>query len=102
MMRTIKAAVVAAALAVPMAASTSAQGPIVIGPGGLVNVQVVDVIDDLTVVVQDINVNVGVALQLAATVCGVGVNVLAQQLESGTATCDAVIEDGTRIVTINE
>jgi hypothetical protein len=101
MMRMIKAAMVAGALAVPMAAPTSAQGPIVIGPGGLVNVQIVDVIDDVTVEVEDINVNLAVALQLAANVCGVGVNVLSQQLESGTATCDAVIEDGTRIVTIN-
>ncbi len=102
MMRMIKAAVVAGALAVPMAASTSAQGPIVIGPGGLVNVQIIDVIDDITVDVEDVAVNVGAALNLAANVCGVGVNVLAQQLRNGSATCDNVVDGTGQIVTISQ
>jgi hypothetical protein len=97
-MNIIRAAVCAGALALPMAATSSAQGPVV--TGGLVNVTVVDVIDDVTVVVRDINVSLGAALGIAANVCGVGVNVLATQLESGTATCDAVIEGGQRVVTI--
>jgi hypothetical protein len=98
-MNIVRAAMFAGALAVPMAATTSAQPNVVVG-GGLVNVQVTDVIDDVTVVVQDINVSVGAALALAANVCGVGVNVLATQLGSGQATCDAVIEGGQRVVTI--
>lgn len=100
-MNMLRAALCAGALSVSMAATTSAQPPIVVG-GGLVNVTVVDVIDDLTITVQDINVTAGVALQLAASVCDVSVNALAQQLKGGSASCETAIEDGTRIVTINE
>ena len=42
---------------------------------GLVNVAVFEVIDDVTVVVEDINVAVGVAANIAANVCGVAVPV---------------------------
>jgi hypothetical protein len=94
----IRAAVFAGALAIPMAATTSAQGPVV--TGGLVNVTVVDVIDGDVLPISDVNVSVGAALALAANVCGVGVNVLATQLGSGIATCDAAIEGGQRVVTI--
>ena len=94
----IRAAVLAGALAMPMAATTSAQGPVI--TGGLVNVTVVDVIDGGVHVLEDVNVSVGAALALAANVCGVGVNVLATQLGSGIATCDAEIEGGQRVVTI--
>lgn len=58
--------------------------------GGLVNVTVTDVqvIDDVTVILEDVNVvTLGAALGIAANVCDVGVNVLAQQLKSGGATC---------------
>lgn len=72
-----------AALAVGGLAPAYAQ-PIV--TGGLVNVVVTDVIDDVTVVVQDVNVGVGAALGLAANICDVNVNVLARQLP-GDATC---------------
>jgi hypothetical protein len=50
--------------------------------GGLVNVTVNDVelLND---------VNVGVALNVAANVCDVSVNVLARQLKTGGATCDS-------------
>jgi hypothetical protein len=65
--------------------NTSVSSPVLFG--GLVNVVVTDVIDDVTVTVQDVNVSVGAALGLAANVCGVGVNVLAQQLRNGDATC---------------
>ncbi len=54
--------------------------------GGLVNVVVTEVIDDVTVTVRDVNVSVGAALGIAANVCGVGVNVLAEQLP-GPVTC---------------
>ena len=55
--------------------------------GGLVNVTVTDVVDDVTVVVQDINVGVGAALGIAAHVCDTSVSVLARQLKTGGATC---------------
>ncbi|HJR38053.1 MAG TPA: hypothetical protein VJ819_06680, partial [Nocardioidaceae bacterium] len=52
--------------------------------GGLVNVTIVDAVD---VVVRDVNVAVGAALGIAANVCDVNVNVLAEQLRNGGATC---------------
>jgi hypothetical protein len=56
----------AALMAVTAAAPASAQ-PVV--TGGLVNVTIVDVIDDVTVVVKDVNVGVGVAANVAALLC---------------------------------
>jgi hypothetical protein len=54
---------------------------------GLVNVNISDVIDGD--VLSDIDVNVGVALNIAANVCGVAVGVLASQLgQTGAAQCD--------------
>ena len=61
--------------------------------GGLVNVVVTDVVDDVTVVVQDINVSVGAALAVAANVCDVNVNVIAEQLRNGDATCENALDD---------
>ena len=98
-MKMLRAAVVAGALSVPLATTTSAQPPVVVG-GGLVNVQIVDVIDDVTVNVENVNVTVAAALQLAANVCDVSVNVLAQQLKGGGATCDSVVDGTGQIVTI--
>ena len=95
----VLATAVAGVLALPMASVASAQGPVV--GGGLVNVQIVDVIDDVTVNVEDINVALGVGLQLAANVCDVSVNVLAQQLRGGGATCDSVVDGTGSLVTIN-
>jgi hypothetical protein len=87
-----------AALAVGALTPASAQ-PVI--TGGLVNVVVTDVIDDVTVIVQDINVGVGAALALAANVCGVGVNVLAQQLSGpGPVTCTN--EETDQTVTIDQ
>lgn len=100
-MKMLRAAVIAVALSIPMAATTSAQPPVVIG-GGLVTVQITDVLNDNTVTVQDINVNVGVALQLAATLCDTSVNLLSQELKGGSTTCSTAIEDGIRTVTINK
>jgi hypothetical protein len=56
---------------------------------GLVNVAVFEVIDDVTVIVQDINVAVGVAANIAANVCGVSVPVavLSVQVTAGEFTC---------------
>ena len=86
-----------AALAVGALTPASAQ-PIV--TGGVVNVVVTDVIDDVTVVLQDINVGVGAALVLAANVCDVNVNVLAEQLRNGETTCTN--EETEQTVTISQ
>ncbi len=67
------------------AAPASAQGPIV--TGGLVNITIVDLIDGD--VLSDNNVALGVALGIAANVCDVNANVLAEQLRVGGAECDA-------------
>lgn len=84
------AAALAGALSFPLAATAIAQPPVVIG-GGLVNVQIIDVIDDVEVVVQDINVNVNAAVQIAANICGVAVGVIADDLqEDGTVRCEAI------------
>lgn len=48
------------------------------------NVTIVDAAD---VVVEDVNVVLGAALGVAANVCDVNVNVLAEQLRTGGATC---------------
>lgn len=61
--------------------------------GGLVNVTVTDVLNNVTVTVQDINVGLGAALALAANVCDVNVNVLARQLRDGGATCENALTD---------
>jgi hypothetical protein len=87
MKRMMAAAALAGALAIPMATSTAAQGPILVGPGGLVNVQIgsIDIIDDVEVrnVLNDLTVSVGVAANIAANVCGVNVGVLASDLARG-------------------
>ena len=64
-----------------MAAPPASAQPLV--TGGLVNVTVADneILND---------VNVGVALGVAANVCDVSVNVLARQLKTDAATCDSV------------
>jgi len=73
MSKMMQAVVVAGALTVPMAATSSAQQPIVIG-GGLVNVQVgsIQVIDDVVVrdVLNDLTVSVGVAANSAPMCAG--------------------------------
>ena len=87
-MKRILAATAGSALALAMTTMTapSAQAaPLV--TGGLVNVTVTDVIDDVTVVVRDVNVSVGAALGIAANVCDTSVNLLATQLKNGGATC---------------
>lgn len=86
-MRTLAASATAAiALGGSLATAPSASAaPLV--TGGLVNVTVTDVVDDVTVVVQDVNVGLGAALGVAANVCDVSVNVLARQLRNGGATC---------------
>ena len=99
-MKMMRAAAVAGVLAVPMASTAAAQRPIVIG-GGLVNVQITEVIDDITITVQDINVAAGVALQIAANVCDVNVNVLAEQLRNGSATCEGIVDGIEQTVTIS-
>jgi hypothetical protein len=67
--------------AVLAAAAPQAEAQPVI-TGGLVNITVVDLLNNNTVLSQD-NISVGAALNIAANVCGVAVNVLATQLASG-------------------
>jgi hypothetical protein len=92
-MKMMQAAVLAGALAVPMAGTTSAQGPIVVG-GGLVNVQIgeIEILEggiEVRNVLNDLTLRVGLALNIAANVCGVAVGVLAADLaEDGTAVCE--------------
>ncbi len=61
--------------------------------GGLVVVNVSDVIDDIAVDLNvsenNIPVTVQVPVSVAAAVCGLDVNVLAQQRQEGARTCDA-------------
>jgi len=75
--RLVATAVAGGTLALAPAVPALAQGPVV--TGGLVNVTVAD---------NTVQVPVGVALNVAANVCGVGVNVLATQLgTSGPISC---------------
>lgn len=82
MKRAIKRALVSAtfagALALPMAMPAAAAPPVV--TGGLVNVTVVDVLSGN-------QVNAQVPVSVAANVCGVAVNVLAQDLRNGPVDC---------------
>ncbi len=96
----IKATVFAGALAIPMATTAEAQRPIVIG-GGLVNVQIGQVVDDVTVNVTDVNVNVAAAVQIAANLCGIAVGVIAQDLQDGNVTCDNLVDGSGQVVTLN-
>ena len=99
-LKTVGAAILVGALAVPMAPPAWAQ--VVIGPGGLVNVQIADVIDDIEVNVEDVSLTVGAAVQLAANVCDVSANVLATQLKGGGATCSSVVDGTGQIITISQ
>lgn len=85
-MRMIYPALAACAL---IAAPASAQ---LVG-GGLVVVNVSDVIDDIAVDLNvsenNIPVTVQVPVSVAAAVCGLDVNVLAKQMQDGDRTCDA-------------
>ena len=76
------------ALALAPAAPASAQ-PII--TGGLVNV----VVGDVTILR---DVRLGVALNAAANVCGVGVNVLASQIGHGPVSCDTATGDIVQII----
>jgi hypothetical protein len=81
----LAALAVGGAMAALPAVPAMAQGPVV--TGGLVNVTVTDIANNNTVLSSD-NIAVGAALQVAANVCGVTVNVLATQLgQSGPISC---------------
>ena len=76
--RALAALATGGTLALAPAVPAMAQGPVV--TGGLVNVTVTDVAND---VLSNDNIGVGAALNVAANVCGVGVNVLASQIGQG-------------------
>ena len=88
--RLMSATVIATALALGLSAApaTAQQNQ---QRGGLVNVAIFEVVDDVTVVVEDINVTVAVAANIAANVCDVAVPVavLAEQVlvAGGDFTC---------------
>ncbi|MBA3639651.1 MAG: hypothetical protein H0W53_10270 [Acidobacteria bacterium] len=96
----LKATVFASALAIPMATTAEAQRPIVIG-GGLVNVQIGQVVDDVTVNVTDVNVNVAAAVQIAANLCGIAVGVIAEDLQDGTVNCNNLVDGSGQVVTLS-
>jgi hypothetical protein len=81
-------------------APASAAPPIVLG--GLVNVVVTDVIDDVTVTISDVNVTIPVAVGIIANVCGttIPVAVLATQVlaQDQTVTCDGA---GEQVLTVD-
>ena len=85
-----------ASLALVGATATPASAQPVV-TGGLVNVTVTNLLNNNTVTVLD-DARVGVAVNLAANICGVAVAVLAEQLGSGDATCQI----GDQLVTITQ
>jgi hypothetical protein len=88
------AALASGALAAGIGAPVASAQPVI--TGGLVNVTVTDLLNNNTVTVQ---VPIGAALNLAANVCDVSVNVLATQLKQGPTTCSN--GDQTSTVTIS-
>lgn len=95
MMRFTKLTVATILGAATMGFGTTASAQPII-TGGLVTVTVTDSLNDL-VTVED--VNLGVALNVAANVCDVNVNVLAEQLRSGGAECENVFNGDTATIT---
>ena len=89
------------ALAGATAPVAAAQGPPVVIGGGLVNVQVVDVIDGD--VLSDNEVGIGVAAGVAAQVCGLTaqVGVIAEQV-ARTGAFECQNDAGTQEVTITQ
>jgi hypothetical protein len=85
------------AFAVGAVAPVASAQPVI--TGGLVNITVVDVLNNNQVTL-DRTVNVALALGIAANVCDVTVGVLAQQLNTGSATCTNTLNGMT--ATINQ
>lgn len=88
-----------AALAFAAPTTAEAQGPIF--TGGLVNVTLVNVANN-NEIVKDVNIAIPVnaALNLAAQVCGVSVNVLSAQLFSPAGIAKCTSQQTGRAVTI--
>ena len=90
----------ASALTVGIFAPPATAAPLI--TGGLVNVTVTDVIDDVTVVVRDVNVTVPVAANIIANVCGttIPVAVLATQViaQDQEITCEG---SGEQVLTVD-
>jgi hypothetical protein len=81
-LKTSFAALATTALLFAGLATPAAAQPIV--TGGLVNITVTTVTGDI---LSNNNVNLGVALNTAANICGVNVNVLARQIGTGDVSC---------------
>ena len=90
----------ASALTVGIFAPPATAAPVI--TGGLVNVVVTDVIDDVTVTVTDVNVTVPVAANIIANVCGttIPVAVLARQViaQDQEITCEG---SGDQVLTVD-
>lgn len=90
----------AAALAISTAAAPALAQNVnpSVNAGNLVNVNISNVANDLaenlSVDVSQIPVTVQVPVGIAANVCGVDANVLAQQKKDGDAACDATSDAG--------
>ncbi len=76
-------ATVFATVALSVGAVPAMAAPVVVIPGGLVNV-----------FFEDVNVTVTVPIAIAAALCDINVNVLAVQLRNGNATCTATATSG--------
>jgi hypothetical protein len=93
-LKTSFAALASTALLFAGLAAPAAAQPIV--TGGLVNITVTNVLTGD--ILSNNNVNLGLALNTAANICGVNVNVLARQLRSGDVSCTI----GNQEVTIDQ
>jgi len=80
----------------------SAAGPLF--TGGIVNVTVTDVIDDVTVVVKDVNVGLGVPPGIAVNTCADAnvAAVLAPIRDTGDFTCEQAADAGDQVVEITQ
>jgi hypothetical protein len=82
----LKAALAGAIAGLLLAVTAAAQGPVMV----IINPEVGNLIAlDLDVDISQIPVTVQAPIAIAANVCGVAVNVLAQEIDQGTAECEA-------------
>ena len=84
-------------LALGATASTASAQPII--TGGLVNITVTNVLNNVTITLDRV-VNVAAAVQIAANVCDVPVTVLASDFtQTGSATCTNEVNEASATIT---
>ena len=98
-MRRLLASLFAAGLIAATAVPAASAQPLV--TGGLVNVTIanIDITTGDILSENTVTVNLGAALNVAATICDVNVNVLAVQLRQGGAVCETTTGDQTVTIT---